>query len=403
MKINIIYPYTNLDFPSKKANMLQTINTCYALAASNKATVHLILRNPKRWNVKDILSYYGLEKCPNLFIHSVAVPYINFPFIKKGLNIFYKFNLYIRVLSLIKNRPDSFMYARDVNILSLVLRFKKHFVMKFVYEAHSIQSWFFRNWHPWDSDKKPFPRWKSRWYARKEKRVLRDVDSIFAVTYGLKNILVKEFRINENKIYVIPDATKLFPSGRKPHRKSDTKKVICYIGQLNPIRGVDLLIKALKYLDNEIELLLVGDSNEGRDLDRLKNLAKKLNLVGRINFTGYIQPSKVAPYLLKSDVVVLPLLEHPHSTYFASSLKQFEYMASKRPIVATDLPSTREILRDRKNAILVQPNNSEALASGIKLVLENKKLAKRIAEDAYREVYEKYTYQKRAEEILSIL
>ncbi|NIM91382.1 MAG: glycosyltransferase [Candidatus Aminicenantes bacterium] len=402
--MNIIYPYTNLDFPSQKASLIQSIHTCHALAETQKATVHFILKNPKRWSAQDILGYFGLGEHPDLFIHSVVIPYNSLPLLGRCLAILFKFNLYSKILSLIRTHPNSVVYARDINILSLLIRIKKLFgIKKLIYEAHSVQSLFLKNWHTWCSDTKPFPKWKSKWYASKENRVLKGVDSIVAVTQGLKETLKKESGIIENRISVVPDSTRLYPLETASPPELDSKKVVCYIGQLSPSRGVEVLIKAMKYLDSDSELQIIGGSDEGKDLERLKNLAKEVNLTDRIIFTGYVQPSRVAPYLLKSDVLVLPLLAHPHSTHFASSLKQFEYMASKRPIIATDLPSTREILRDKQNAILVKPNDPEALASGIKLVLENKELAEQIAENAYKEVCAEYTWQKRAEKILAIL
>jgi glycosyltransferase involved in cell wall biosynthesis len=402
MKTNIIYPYTNLDFPSKMANMIQTINTCHALAESGKATVHFILRNPKRWSVEDILGYYGLKESSNLFIHSITTPYIPLPFIGKGLNMLFKFKLYLKVMSLFQNYPDSIVYARDINVLNLLVRIKRIFRIKIIYEAHSIQAWFFKNLNTWNSDTKSFSEWKGKWYAYKEIRVLKRVDFIVTVTQRLKNILVEEFGIEKKKIFVIPDATKLIPLDELVSPREDRKKVVGYAGQLNIIRGVDVLIKAMKYLDNEVELLIVGGNSE-KDLERLKNLANILNLSNKITFTGYIEPVRIKNYMIKMDVLVMPHLDHIHSTNFSSPLKMFEYITLKKPIVATDLLSTKEILRDGENAILVKPNDPEALASGIKLVLENKELAKRIAENAYKDVCENYTWEKRADKILSIL
>ena len=76
-------------------------------------------------------------------------------------------------------------------------------------------------------------------------------------------------------------------------------------------------------------------------------------------------------------------------------------MASKRPIVASDLPSIREILNEG-NAILVQPDNPQGLAEGIRKVLENKNLAEKISARAFRDV-QNYTWQKRAENILEFI
>jgi len=402
MKINIIYPYTNLDFPSKMANMIQTLNTCHALAETGKAVVHFILRNPKRWSPKEILDYYGLQECSNLFIHSIAVPSVSHSTIRKCLNIIFKFNLYLKIKNLIKDHPNSLIYARDINVLSLLLRFKKAYGVKFIYEAHSIQAWFFKNWHTWDTDTKPFPKWKSKWYASKENRVLKRANFIVTVNHRLKEILIEEFNIEQGKIYVIPDAAKITPLNRTVPVRKDGKKVIGYAGQLNISRGVDVLIESIMYLDDGVELLIVGGGNE-KDLDRVKNLAKKLDLVKRITFIGYIEPRAINDYLSKMDVFTMPHLDHIHSTNFLSPLKMFEYMSLQKPIIGTDLLSTKEVLKNGETAILVKPNDPKALASGIKRLLEDEELANRIADNAYKEVCEKYTWEKRAEKIINIL
>ena len=86
----------------------------------------------------------------------------------------------------------------------------------------------------------------------------------------------------------------------------------------------------------------------------------------------------------------------------------FEYMASGRPIIATDLPSIREVLNDssassgRGNAIIVKPDNPEDLARGIKTALENKELVNKISAQAFEDV-NKYTWEKRTGDILNFI
>ena len=71
-----------------------------------------------------------------------------------------------------------------------------------------------------------------------------------------------------------------------------------------------------------------------------------MNCASRVTFTGLMPPAEVAARLREADVLVLPNPASAISSEFTSPLKLFEYMASGRPIVASDLPSLREVLRD---------------------------------------------------------
>ena len=82
-------------------------------------------------------------------------------------------------------------------------------------------------------------------------------------------------------------------------------------------------------------------------------------------------------------------------------MKLFEYMASKRPIVATDIPSIREILNET-NAFIVSPDDPEAMAKGIIEAVQNDTKNKKITQGAYSYV-ELHTWNKRAKRILGFL
>ena len=77
----------------------------------------------------------------------------------------------------------------------------------------------------------------------------------------------------------------------------------------------------------------------------------------------------------------------------------FEYMASGRPIVASNLPAIKEILHD-KNAVLVRPDDPDSLAEGIKSIIDNRVLAEEISQKSRFDA-ENYTWQKRVDKILN--
>jgi glycosyltransferase involved in cell wall biosynthesis len=173
--------------------------------------------------------------------------------------------------------------------------------------------------------------------------------------------------------------------------------VVGYAGHLYAWKGVDVLLEALARVPTA-RGLIVGGHDKEPDLGRVKALSRSLGLTDRITFTGLVQPGKVAEHLARARVLVLPNPASAISTHFTSPLKLFEYMRAGRAIIASDLPSIREVLRDNEEALLVEPGNADALAAAIRKVIDDPSLAHRLAQAAFAEA-PNYTWQRRAEKL----
>ncbi|MBI4831758.1 MAG: glycosyltransferase family 4 protein [Candidatus Lindowbacteria bacterium] len=369
-RFTIVYPYANLGFPSRMANMIQTLNTCDALARTVRAHVHLILRNASGWGQEKIREYYGLDDNCEFEIHSIPLGHSQRKIAGKIDNLLYRALLVRAVRRIARSSDNVVIFARDASVLSLL-----SFVpgvgesVRFAYEAHNSIRVSLDHSHKWFGESKPVNSLKIRLYCSLERRAVERASVVFALTQSSNN----------------------------------GHALVGYVGQLFPSRGVDTLVRAMKRLDGSVRLLVVGGSDDRKDLERLSGVASAVGVQDRITFTGFVEPSRIGSFLSKPDVMVMPLVDDEVTRNFASSMKQFEYMAARKPIVATDLLSTREILRHNENAILVKPDCPDSLAEGISLVLKGKEWARRISETAYREVNEKYTFSKRAEKIITAL
>ena len=138
--------------------------------------------------------------------------------------------------------------------------------------------------------------------------------------------------------------------------------IAVYTGHLYPYKGADDLLEACAHLHEASRVVFVGGRPD--DLARLKGRAAELGLKNAV-FAGQVPHARVPLYLRAADAAVLPTrAADRHASEFLSPLKLFEYLAAGKAIVATDLPSVREVLDDR-SCVFVPPSDPAALADAL--------------------------------------
>ncbi|MCX6779491.1 MAG: glycosyltransferase family 4 protein [Candidatus Magasanikbacteria bacterium] len=160
-----------------------------------------------------------------------------------------------------------------------------------------------------------------------------------------------------------------------------------------------MLLQSVQFIKKNSLLVLVGGKKQ--EIESLKKTSNILDdrdilMVGQ-------KPHNLIPYYIKAaDVLVLPnKAGDVWSEYYTSPLKLFEYMAGRRPIVASNLPSIREVL-DKESAMLFEANNPVDLAEKINLLIDNPDLGRQLADKAFQKVTN-YTWDKRAQIIIKFI
>ena len=239
--------------------------------------------------------------------------------------------------------------------------------------------------------------------------ISRLADKIITISANLKEIFLRQgFR--ENKILVAPDAVDLSIfdlrlSTREARQKLGLPpegKIIIYTGKLKTMdmdKGVGDILAALAKLPADVLFLAIGGSEE--DIAFYQKQAQELKVAGKVKFITHVSQNKLAIYQKAADILLMPFPFSKHYAYFMSPLKMFEYMASQRPIIASDLPSIREVL-NKENCVFCQPDNPADLAGKISLLLKDETLARKVARGAYQDV-DKYDWQQRVENILKFI
>ena len=147
------------------------------------------------------------------------------------------------------------------------------------------------------------------------------------------------------------------------------KKVILFFGLIREYKGLDILIKANKYLQeklNNYQILICGESYQDQDIyNKLIKEHSKNNEIRWIN--EYIPDSEVSTYFSASDIVVLP---YRHASQSGIIPLAYSY---QRPVVASDIKGIQEMVANQKTGFLFEKNNPEALSESIVDFFSNKK------------------------------
>jgi glycosyltransferase involved in cell wall biosynthesis len=392
--VRVLY-LADIRFPLERANGIQTMETCHALAARGHE-VTLAVRPDSHAPARDPFVFYGLPRIPSLTIE--IAPVTGPPAARRAGYLTFAIG---RALG--RTRQDV-VFTRDLGLASLLLRLPRGVRPPVVYEAHTIAA---------DAaaalpdllTNAPAPGGaKLRRLAARDEWVWRRADGYVCITEGLRAELERRFAARPS-VVVAPDGVRLSPP--VPNEDAGESEgpsdpfTIGYAGHLYPWKGVDLIVEAVTALP-DTRGLIVGGHDQEPDLARVKAFAEQLDCASRITFTGMLPPHEVAARLRGADVLVLPNPKSAISTAFTSPLKLFEYMASGRPIVASDLPAIREVLTDGRNALLVAPGDPQALVAGIRRIKEEAALGQRLAAQARRDV-EDYTWSRRAERLEALL
>ncbi len=176
-------------------------------------------------------------------------------------------------------------------------------------------------------------------------------------------------------------------------------RIACHAGHLYPGRGIEETVEAVKSFP-DVLLLLVGGNPE--DIERIRAFAADCGVIDRVRFEGTVPNGRIPLYLRAADVLIMPYTSRTATVRAMSPLKMFEYMAAERPILATDFPAVREVLRDGENALLVAPDSAEEIARGLRRALEDRTLAGSISRRAGEDV-KSFTWEERTRKILEVI
>lgn len=213
------------------------------------------------------------------------------------------------------------------------------------------------------------------------KSALQKNNLVFTVSHRLEQEAKKmEPEASIQTLYNGFDPAQFFPRSQSEVREklgiSPSSKTILFVGNLLPVKGVDLLLKAFQKVyqqDPEIQLHLVGDGPLRKSLE---NLSQQLGIEENVIFHGRKPYTEIPLWINSADVVVLS----SHSEGLPSIL--LETMGCGKVMVATDVGGIREILMHEETGLLVPPGDDQSLAEALQQILTDPERSKQMANQA---------------------
>lgn len=254
----------------------------------------------------------------------------------------------------------------------------------------------------------PPPRsWRER-FLRAASRSRR-LKSVIAITAALKARLQPLVRPG-TRIEVEPDGVDSACIERAPGRDEARARLglepmagplVVYTGHLYPGRGIEIVVELARRLPGH-RFLVVG----GRDKE-VRTWRHATADIANLQFVGFVPPAEVFTWLRAADVLLMPYAHHVahagtgDTAAVCSPMKMFEYLASGRPVIASDLPVLQEILRPGENCLIAPYDDVGAWARALVRLAADPELAAKLSDSAHADAAS-YTWEARAARLVTL-
>ncbi len=220
----------------------------------------------------------------------------------------------------------------------------------------------------------------------------QNADLVIVHGENLKQAVIAQANIDPDNVHVIPHgnyspiALQLNKWNRERARASfdlqDSECVILFFGYIKPYKGLDVLIESCEALKNQgsrFKLMIAGPADNsfyepGNIADQLRKAGLDANTIRDV---GYIPMENISRYFHAADIVAMP-----YRSGSQSGVLQLAYAYAK-PVVVTDVGSITEVMEDQITGFVVPPEDADALANALQILIENPALAKQIGKNGH--------------------
>ena len=354
-------------FPSRAAKCVHIIKMCEALS---KAGHEVTLYGYRKADTDTCFEDYDVQHTFELALFEKKR---NIPIV--GNIIFAQ-----KVAKQIKKSPAELYIGRSIY---LALAAGKNGA-PVVYEAHALPA--------------------TRWHRFLEKRLFKSPSfkRLVVISQPLKQDYLQLFPVlGEERLLVAPDGANIPKAPPTRESKPHDPLTIGYIGHLYHGRGMEIIIELARAMPAN-RFLVVG--GEQRDIAYWKQECEGLD---NITFAGYVSHGQLGMYYDRIDILLAPYQKtvsvagnKGDTARWMSPMKLFEYMAHNKPFICSDLPVFRDVLQHGRQCLLCAADDAAAWEQALKTYIERPDYRRQLAQNAYDDFVQHYTWDARISNIL---
>ncbi|GIW06762.1 MAG: glycosyl transferase family 1 [Dehalococcoidia bacterium] len=238
-----------------------------------------------------------------------------------------------------------------------------------------------------------------------ERLIIGEADQIIVASRHEQQQLLRFYEALAEQIAVVPcgvDLDRFRPMSRQAARAAvgvTGKHVLLFVGRLEPLKGIDILIRAAAGLEEraDVEVIIAGGLSDGHPDEpaRLRTIAAECGIAEKVRFVGPQSQDRLVELYNAADVTVVP------SYYESFGLVAIESMACGTPVIASRVGGLSSTVRDGETGYLIPWRCPEAFLERLELLLGNEELRAHFAAAA-RQSVERFRWSAVAEQIAAV-
>ncbi len=321
-----------------------------------------------------------IKKPISKFIYKSSVGALKFSFY---FNYWFKF-----LIPLVEENVYDVIHIHDLPLAKIGRSLKKKYNLKFVLDLHENYPASLRTT---THTKKPLGRLlhSDRQWQNYEKKYIKEADLLITVVEEMKERIIKLGAIGE-KIIVLENTPHLNEFHVPDKTPSEEYITLFYAGGINIYRGLQIIIKAMPLLLNEIKNIRLWIIGNGSYEPNLRELIQKLHLTDYVTFYGWKNMNEIADLLSQSHIALIPHLKS-EQTDCSSPNKIYQYAYANKAIVCSNCNSLERLIGEWKNGIVYQHDSPEDFSNKVLNLISSGKY-KQIGMNGKKNIINRYNW-----------